>query len=333
MSRVFLPDDDIDPGALDGALISVIGFGNQGHAHALNLRDSGASVVVGARPRGDGFASAAAAGFETLPIPEAAAVADVAMLTLPDQALGGIYAADIGPHLRPGSLLLFAHGFAVRYRTVVPGADLDVGLVAPKGPGRSLRAEYEAGGGLAALVAIGQDSTGHARQRTLAYAALIGCARTGLIETTIAEETETDLFGEQTVLCGGIPGLLKAAFETLVDAGYRPEVAYFECVHEAKLIVDLIAERGMAGMRAAISETAAYGGFQAEAEIVGPPTRARMEQLLAAIRSGDFAREWMEQSEKGAPDLRRSQAEEAKHPIEGVGETVRARIQSSKRRG
>ena len=316
---------DVDPAALQSKTVAVIGYGNQGHAHALNLRDSGVRVLVGAR-EGAGAAAARAAGFDTLAIAEAAAQADVAMICTPDVPMRGIFEGEVAPGLVPGNAVLFAHGFNVRYGLIEVPEGVDVGLVSPKGPGAWLRREYLAGAGLAALVAVERDATGNAWPLVLAYAAGIGSARVLMMRTTFAEETETDLFGEQAVLCGGIPALLKAAYDTLVEAGYQPEAAYFECVHEAKLITDLMYERGLSGMRAAISDTAEWGGFEAEKTIVGDDTRQGMRALLAAIKDGSFANNWIEEDAAGRPRLARYRQAEAAHPSEAVGRQLRKRM-------
>ena len=324
MAHLFTPAE-ADISVLAAKTVAVIGYGNQGHAHALNLRDSGVRVLVGAR-EGAGADAARADGFVVQSIAGASAEADVVMLCTPDVPMRAIYEAEVAPGLAPGNAVLFAHGFNVRYGLIEVAAGVDVGLVSPKGPGAWLRREYVAGKGLAALVAVECDATGNAWPLVLAYAAGIGSARVLMMRTTFAEETETDLFGEQAVLCGGIPGLIKAAYETLVEAGYQPEAAYFECVHEAKLITDLMYERGLAGMRTAISDTAEWGGFQAESAVVGESTRAGMRTLLAAIRDGSFAQRWIEEDAAGRPQLARHRAEEAAHPSEAVGKALRAKM-------
>lgn len=311
--------------AIRGKRVAVIGYGNQGHAHALNLRDSGIDVCVGARP-GRGFDAAAAAGFHPLGIEAAAECADVVMLCTPDVPMRHLYRDQVAPYLRPGDTLLFAHGFNIRYGLIEAAEGVDVALVSPKGPGAWLRREFESGKGLAALVAVHTDATGTAWNTALGYAWGIGSARVLMLETTFAEETESDLFGEQAVLCGGIPGLIKAAYETLVAEGFQPEVAYFECLHEAKLITDLLYERGLAGMRAAISDTAEWGGFAAEERIVGRETRAGMRDLLREIRSGGFAREWIAEDAAGRMELQRYRDEEAAHPIDAVGKELRQKM-------
>lgn len=325
MARFYSPDE-IDPSILLSSTVAVLGYGNQGHAHALNLRDSGASVVVGAR-EGKGADSAKAAGFEVLSFEEATEAAEIIMLTLPDLAMGKIFEGNVGPRLRPGQAILFAHGFTIRYGLISPPQDVDVVLVSPKGAGAKVREEFIAGRGLAALVAVEQDFSGGALSRALAYAWGLGCARSVILETSFAEETETDLFGEQAVLCGGIPELIKAAFDQLVAAGYQPEVAYFECLHEAKLITDLIYSRGLSGMREAISDTAEWGGFMAGPKVIGPESRAAMALLLKQVRNGEFTRQWMGEDASGRTNLGAARGEEKAHGIEEVGEELRRRMQ------
>lgn len=303
--------------------VAVIGYGSQGHAHALNLRDSGVGgVVIGLRPGAPTEAAARAAGFAVATSREAAAGADLVMLLTPDETHAALY-ADIEPALKHAAALGFAHGFAVHFGFVAPRADLDVFLVAPKGPGPAVRDAYARGGGLAALMAVSQDATGHAREMALAYAGAIGAGRAGIMATTFREECECDLFGEQVVLCGGVPALARAAYETLVQAGYAPEMAYFECIHEIKLIVDLIERRGIAGMHEKISNTAEYGEYVVGPRIVTAATRAAMREVLAEVQSGAFARAWMAENAAGQPAFRAARAAAAADPIEGVGAWVR----------
>ncbi|RMF14431.1 MAG: ketol-acid reductoisomerase [Alphaproteobacteria bacterium] len=313
---------DGDLGVIRKRRVAILGYGNQGHAHALNLRDSGVEVVIGAREGGTGARKAAEAGFPVLRFDEAAGSADVVMMTLPDEHIPAIYEREVAGSIRPGAALGFAHGLAVHFGLIVPREDLDVFLIGPKGAGRWLRAEYEAGRGLAALIAVHRDASGEAFAIALAYALALGCGRAGILETTFAEECETDLFGEQAVLCGGIPALIEAGFRTLVEAGYSPEMAYFECVHEAKLIVDLIAEGGFAYMRDRISTTAEYGGELAADRLVTDRTRAEMRAILDDIRSGTFARRLIADTGAGSPELERLRR---RHPrdIDEVGERVR----------
>lgn len=316
-------DGEIDLSPLDGQSIAIIGYGNQGRAQALNARDSGLDVTVGQRP-GKSWDLAVADGFEPVPIAAAVSPAQFVVVTLPDETMGDTFASQIAPSLVEGSCLIFAHGFGLRFGTVVPPSNVDAVVVSPKGPGRRLREAYESGGGLAAFYAMHQDATGTAAAKALAYGAAIGCGRVGIVETTVAQETESDLFGEQVVLCGGIPELIQAAFETLVDAGFSPELAYIECVQEAKYIVDLVAERGLAGMRQAISGTAAYGGMVAGKRIIDSAARARMRQLLAEIQGGTFAEAWVSEARRGGAEFRALLAEAAESEIEDAGRSVRS---------
>ncbi len=318
-----LYDKDVATDLLRGKTIAIIGYGSQGHAHALNLRDSGFSVVVGARPDGTARSAAAAEHFPMVDIAEAALEADVLMLLTPDEVQPDVYARHIAPELRPGAYVGFAHGLAVHSRRLVPRDDLNVFLVAPKGPGRQLRQRYTVGGGLAGLVAVHQDPAGDCRDVALAYAAGIGCGRVGILETTFREETETDLFSEQVVLCGGLVELIHTAYETLVEAGYTPESAYFECLHEVKLIADLIFERGISGMREAISNTAAYGGLTRGKRVIGAPARQAMRKILSEIQSGAFANEWFDEYATGTPTLHALAHAESEHAIEAVGQRLR----------
>ncbi|MBN2446197.1 MAG: ketol-acid reductoisomerase [Phycisphaerae bacterium] len=318
-----LYERDIDGAVLRGRRIAMIGYGSQGHAQALNLNDSGHDIVVGLRPESRHADAAREAGLTVLPIADAVARADVVMLMIPDECQPAVYAAEIEPHLRPGAYLGFAHGLAVHFGKIVPAADTNVFLVAPKGPGPQLRRRFLAGSGLAALIAVHQDPTGNTRAMALAYAAGIGSGRVGILETTFREECETDLFGEQVVLCGGIVELIRGAFETLTEAGYAPEMAYFECLHEAKLITDLIFERGIADMRKAISNTAEFGGVTRGPRVIGPAARQAMREILAEIQSGAFADEWLKEHAAGCPTLAASAAREDAHPIESVGRELR----------
>ena len=317
-------DADADRRRLAGRTFAVIGYGSQGHAHALNLRDSGARVIVGARPDGASAARARAAGLDVRPVPEAAAAADTVMLLVPDQDMRAIYEHDVAPALRPGKTLMFAHGFNIHYGEIAAPAGVDVTMVAPKSPGHLVRSEYEAGRGVPGLVAVHQDASGHALADALAYAAGIGCTRAGVIETTFKEETETDLFGEQAVLCGGVTALVKAGFETLTQAGYRPEMAYFECLHELKLIVDLMYRGGMQFMRYSISDTAEYGDYTRGPRLITEETRAEMRRMLEEIRNGAFAREWLAENRAGQPNFERLREADRDHEIERVGRVLRA---------
>lgn len=312
--------------SLQGQTVAVVGYGSQGRAHALNLRDEGLRVIAGIRPGGPSEAKAREDGMEAMTASEAAAQADVLMLSTQDAPMAGLYERDIAPHLRDGSLLLFAHGFAVVFGGLKPAAGLDVGLIGPKGPGTALRSEYLAGRGLPCLAAVHQEATGRAWERTLAYAAAIGARRASVFKTTFREETVSDLFGEQAVLCGGIPDLLKAGYEVLVEAGVQPELAYFECVHEAKLIVDLIYARGFAGMRQAISDTAEWGGQTTGPNVIGPEAKSAMRQTLSRIVDGSFAAEWIEESASGAPRLLAGRQAEAGSSVEEAGAAVRREI-------
>lgn len=317
-------EQDADLSLLKDKVIAVLGYGSQGHAHALNLRDSGCKVIVGLKPGGPSWERAKKDGFEPLLPKEAAERADLIMILVPDQTQPSLYKECIEPVLKPGKMLLFAHGFNIHYGQIVPPKEVDVALVAPKGPGHLVRREFQRGAGVPCLVAIHQDATGKALSKALAYAKGIGGARAGVIETTFKEETETDLFGEQVVLCGGISALIKAAFETLVEAGYQPEIAYFECLHELKLIVDLIYEGGLAFMRYSISDTAEYGDLTRGPRIINEQVRAEMKKILKEIQSGAFAKEWILENQAGRPVLNALRKREAEHPIEEVGKKLRA---------
>ncbi len=316
-------DRDVDRGALDGKTIAVIGYGSQGRAHALNLHDDRRDVVVGLRAGSASRDEARRDHLRVASIPEAVAAADVVMMLVPDEEQPALYLREVVEHLRPGTALAFAHGFGIHFGTIAPPADVDVIMIAPKGPGRLVRSEYEAGRGVPCLVAIHQNPTGNARKTAFAYAAAIGGGRAGILETSFREETETDLFGEQAVLCGGMSALVTAGFETLVEAGYAPEMAYFECLHEVKLIVDLMYERGIEGMRDAISNTAKFGDYTRGPRIVTDETRAAMRAILAQIRSGAFAQEWVAEHAAGKPSFGRFREHAASHPIEAVGSELR----------
>src|SRR3954447_11594616 len=317
-------DVDADRRRLATRTFAIIGYGSQGHAHALNLRDSGTRVIVGLRPGRRSAQGARAAGLDVRSGAAAAAEADVIMLLVPDQDMRAIYDADVAPALGPGKTLMFAHGFNIHYGEITPPTGVDVTMVAPKSPGHLVRSEYEAGRGVPALVAIHQDASGHALADALAYASGIGCTRAGVIETTFREETETDLFGEQAVLCGGVTALVKAGFETLTAAGYRPEMAYFECLHELKLIVDLMYRGGLHFMRHSISDTAEYGDYTRGPRIVTAETRAAMRRILDAIQDGSFAREWLAENQAGRHRFEQLRREDRDHQIEQVGERLRA---------
>jgi ketol-acid reductoisomerase len=317
-------DADANPARLAGRTIAVIGFGSQGHAHALNLKESGHAVLVGLRPGGASWARAQAAGLEVRSVADAAAAADIIMVLVPDQDMRAIYEGGIQQGLRKGKTLLFAHGFNIHFGEITPPAGVDVAMIAPKSPGHLVRSEYEGGRGVPGLVAVHQDASGHALADALAYAAGIGCTRAGVIQTTFKDETETDLFGEQVVLCGGATALVKAGFETLTEAGYPPEMAYFECLHELKLIVDLMYRGGMSFMRYSISDTAEYGDYTRGPRIVTEQTKAEMRKILAEIRSGQFAREWLEENRRGRPNFERMRAEDTDHLLERTGRELRA---------
>ena len=316
-------DNDADLERLRGKPIAIIGFGSQGHAHALNLRDSGLDVRVGLHPDSKSRAKAEAAGLRVLSVSDAAKEARVVMILTPDIGQAQIYNEQIAPHMERGKTLMFAHGFNIRFGQIVPHPEIDVSMVAPKAPGHRVREVYEHGGGTPALVAVHQDVSGGALADALAYAKGIGCTRAGVIETTFTEETETDLFGEQAVLCGGVSALVKAGFETLVAAGYQPEVAYFECMHELKLIVDLFYQGGLNYMRYSVSDTAEYGDYTAGPRIITEQTRAAMRELLENIQSGAFAEEWIEENHAGRSNFSRMRQVDGNHPIEQVGRELR----------
>lgn len=315
-------NQDINEGLLQGKTIAVVGYGSQGHAHAQNLKDSGFNVVVGVRP-GKSFDQAKEDGLEVKTVAEAAEQADIIMILLPDERQKKVYDEEIQPALKAGKSLVFAHGFNVHFGQIKPPADVDVFLVAPKGPGHLVRRTYEAGAGVPALFAVYQDVSGQAKDVALAYAKGIGAARAGVLETSFKEETETDLFGEQAVLCGGLTSLVKAGFETLVEAGYQPELAYFETMHELKLIVDLMYEGGMSGMRYSISDTAEWGDYVSGPRVVDADTKARMKDILTDIQEGKFAEGWIAENENGRPNYNAYEESEAKHQIEVVGEKLR----------
>ena len=316
-------DDDANLAHLDGHTIAVIGYGSQGHAHALNAKDSGMDVVVGLRRGSASWSEAEAAGLRVLEVDEAAAAGDLVMVLLPDEVQGAVYRERIAPHLQPGDALLFAHGFNVHFHQVVAPKGVDVFMVAPKGPGHLVRRTYAEGGGVPCLLAVHQDATGTAMQRGLAYAKAIGGTRGGVLLTSFQEETETDLFGEQAVLCGGVTALMQAGFETLVDAGYQPEVAYFECVHEMKLIVDLIYEGGFERMRYSVSNTAEYGDYVTGPKMVTDATRAAMRDVLRDIQQGVFARDFLLENQVGQPRLKAQRAETGASQIAEVGARLR----------
>jgi len=323
MARMYY-DADANLDLLAGKTIAIIGYGSQGHAHALNLKDSGLNVIVGLYPGSKSAVKAKESGLTVHSVNEAAKLADFIMILLPDEVQKAVYKNEIEPHLTEGKTLAFAHGFNIHFAQVVPPSNIDVVMVAPKGPGHLVRRTYEQGEGVPALFAVYQDASGQARDRAMAYAKGIGGTRAGILETTFREETETDLFGEQVVLCGGLTALIKAGFETLVEAGYQPELAYFECLHEVKLIVDLIVEGGLAKMRDSISNTAEYGDFTRGPRIVTDQTRAEMRKILTEIQTGQFAREFVLENQSGKPGFTAMRRREAEHPIEEVGKDLRA---------
>ncbi|MCL7413748.1 MAG: ketol-acid reductoisomerase [ANME-2 cluster archaeon] len=316
-------DSDADLGVLKGKTIAVIGYGSQGHAQAQNLHDSGLNVVVGLREGSRSWAKAQADGLDVKTVTEATASADIVQMLVPDEIASAIYANDVAPNLESGNALSFSHGFNIHYNQIVPPADIDVFMVAPKSPGHLVRRTYVEGNGVPGLLAVYQDATGTARQIGLAYARGIGCTRAGVIETTFLEETETDLFGEQVDLCGGTVSMIKASFETLVDAGYQPEIAYFETLHELKLIVDLIHEGGLARMWDSVSNTAEYGGMTVGPQIINEESRIAMEEALYRIQSGEFAREFVLEGKANSPVLKAMERMEHEHPIEVVGRKLR----------
>ncbi len=319
-------DEDADLSQLDGKTVAIIGYGSQGHAHALNLRDSGVSVIVGLREQSSSVAAAREAGLEVLPVIDAASQGDIVMMLVPDELHRQVWEGEVRDGVAEGNMLLFGHGFSIHYGEVEPPPGVDVALIAPKGPGHLVRRQFVDGSGVPALIAIEQDATGNARALALAYAKGIGGTRAGVIETTFKDETETDLFGEQAVLCGGASELVQAGFETLVAAGYDPEMAYFECLHELKLIVDLMYEKGLAGMRFSISNTAEYGDYTRGTRIITADTRENMRKILAEIQSGDFAREWIAENRAGQENFKRMRAEQAGTQIEAVGKGLRAHM-------
>ena len=319
-------DDDADLNKLDGKTVAIIGYGSQGHAHALNLKDSGVAVVVGLRPDSSSVAKAREHGLEVLEPADAASRGDVVMMLVPDELHGKVWEDGVKDGVAAGNTLMFGHGFSIHYEQIVPPPDVDVALVAPKGPGHLVRRQFLEGSGVPALVAVHQNPSGDALAVALAYAKGIGGTRGGVIETTFKDETETDLFGEQAVLCGGVTELVRAGYDTLVDAGYDPRLAYFECLHELKLIVDLMYEKGIAGMRYSISNTAEYGDLTRGTRVIGPDSRRAMKELLAEIQSGDFAREWIAENRAGQENFKRMRAEQANHQVETVGRELRSQM-------
>ncbi len=315
---------DVDPQIVRGQKVAVLGYGSQGHAHALNLKDSGVEVCVGLYEGSKSWTKAQQDGLQVKTVADAIRWADMAMFCVPDVPMRDIYRESVAPNLREGQMLLFAHGLNIHYGLIQPPATVDVAMIAPKGPGHRLRHEFVHGAGMPALVAVQQDATGQALARALSYGWGIGAAKAGILQTTFKEETETDLFGEQAVLCGGLSELIKAGFETLVEAGYQPEAAYFECLHEMKLIVDLIYEGGLSYMRYSISDTAEWGDYTAGTKVIGEQSRQAMREILAAIQDGSFVKRWIEENETGRKQLQAYREREAQHPIEQVGKKLRA---------
>ena len=319
-------DKDADLSLLDGKTVAIIGYGSQGHAHSLNLKDSGVSVVVGLRPESSSVAKAREHGLRVAEPADAASEGDIVMMLVPDELHRSVWESGVKDGIAAGNLLLFGHGFSIHYGEVVPPPDVDVALVAPKGPGHLVRRQYLEGSGVPGLVAVNQDATGNAFNLALAYAKGIGCTRGGVIDTTFKDETETDLFGEQAVLCGGVTELVRAGYETLTEAGYDPRLAYFEVLHELKLIVDLMYEKGLAGMRYSISNTAEYGDYTRGKRVITDDTRERMRAILREIQSGDFAREWIAENRAGQENFKRLRGEQSGTEIERVGEELRSHM-------
>jgi ketol-acid reductoisomerase len=322
MAKIYY-DKDADLALLQGKTIGIIGYGSQGHAHSLNLRDSGCQVLVAELPGSDMWKQATDAGLKVQTAAEVAAAADIIMMLVPDQHQARVYREAIEPSMKPGKTLMFAHGFNIHFGQIVPAAGVDVSMIAPKGPGHLVRRLYTEGSATPALVAVHQDASGKAKEVALAYAKGIGCTRAGVLETTFEEETETDLFGEQCVLCGGVTELVKAGFDTLVEAGYQPEIAYFECMHELKLIVDLMYEGGMTYMRYSISDTAEYGDYTRGPRVIDDCARETMQDILTEIQDGSFAREWLLENQVGRPHYRALKRQNADHLIEEVGSELR----------
>ena len=316
-------DDSIDQDLIKSKKVTVIGFGSQGHAHAINLHDSGVDVTVGLRESSESFKRASDMGLKVKNVEDATSGADVVMLLLPDQLMADIYNSDIAPHMKDGSTLLFAHGFNIHFGEIIPREDISIGMVAPKGPGHLLRRTYEEDSGMPCLVAVDKDVSGNTFELSLSYSSAIGGGKAGILKTTFKEETETDLFGEQVVLCGGLTELIRNGFETLVEAGYQPESAYFETLHEVKLIVDLMYEGGFEWMRHSISDTAEYGDFSRGSRIITDDTKKEMKKVLEEIQSGAFAKEWMSQAREGAPFLNQKREEASKHQLESIGKDLR----------
>src|SRR6266545_1050784 len=326
MAATMYYDKDADIALIRQKKVAVIGYGSQGHAHALNLKDSAVNVVVGLPETSKSVEKARAAGLQVMNIADAAKWADVIMILIPDQHQAKVYKAEIEPHLTAGKTLMFAHGFAIHFKWIVPPANVDVSMIAPKAPGHRVREVFTEGAGVPGLIAVHQDVSGKAKAQALSYGRGIGCARAGIIDTTFKEETETDLFGEQAVLCGGTSALVKAGFETLIQAGYQPEIAYFECLHELKLIVDLMYRGGLQYMRYSISDTAEHGDYTAGPRIVTEETRKEMRRILSEIQEGTYAEAWIEENRKGRPTFEATRAKEREHLVEQVGQELRAKM-------
>lgn len=322
MAKIFY-QSDCNLGLLDGKTVAIIGYGSQGHAHALNLQESGVKVIVGLYEGSKSWSQAEAAGLKVATVAEAAKAADIIMILVPDEKQADIYTNSIKPHLTEGKILAFAHGFNINFLQIIPPVDVDVIMIAPKGPGHTVRSEYLAGKGVPCLIAIHQDASGKAQDFGLAYAAGIGGSRAGVLQTTFREETETDLFGEQTVLCGGVTALMEAGFETLVEAGYDPQNAYFECIHEMKLIVDLIYQGGFSRMRYSVSDTAEYGDYEVGRRIITEETKKEMKKVLAEIQDGTFARNWITENRVGRPHFLATRRNKTEHQLEKVGKELR----------
>lgn len=325
MAKIYY-EKDCDLNVLKGRKVAIIGYGSQGHAHALNLRDSGVDVIVGLYEGSKSKAKAIARGLTVMNTAEAVKAADIVMILINDEKQAKLYKNDIEPNLRKGMTLAFAHGFNIHFKQILPPANIDVIMIAPKGPGHTVRSQFEEGKGVPNLIAVYQDFTGKAKETALAYAKGIGGSRAGILETTFKEETETDLFGEQAVLCGGVAELMKAGFDTLVEAGYQPESAYFECLHEMKLIIDLVVNGGLSFMRYSISDTAEYGGYKVGNRIITDETRKEMKKVLSEIQSGEFAKEWIHENEIGRPEFNATRESEANHQIEVTGADLRSRM-------
>ena len=316
-------ENDADMSLLEGRTIGVIGYGSQGHAHALNLKDNGVNVMVGLYEGSGSWPKAEADGLKVGTVAETAEGSEIVMVLIPDHLQGGVYKREIEPHMGPDKTLMFAHGFNIHYETIVPPDSIDVSMVAPKAPGHRMREVFTRGSGVPGLLAIHQDASGKAHEIGLAYARGVGCTRAGVLDTTFKEETETDLFGEQSVLCGGVTALIKAAFETLIEAGYQPESAYFECMHELKLIVDLLYQGGMEYMRYSVSDTAEYGDYSRGPVVIDQHVKDNMKKVLAAVQDGSFAREWIAENDEGRHRFMQLRKENAEHPIEAVGKDLR----------